>query len=46
MKKIKEALRKVGEKNAVKSITPSSFPFTVYQPKPPAKIQRQINKDK
>jgi len=44
--KIKEALRKIGEKNAYRTIDPRSYPRFAFQPKPPAKIQKLINKDK
>jgi len=43
---IKKVLRKIGEKSAVKSIQPRSFPLALHQPKPPAKIQELINKEK
>jgi len=43
---IKETLRKLGEKSAVKTIEPRCFPRVIFQPKPPAKIQELIDKDK
>ena len=41
---IKELLRKIGEKSAVRSIDMRSLPLVVYQPFPPAKIQVLTNK--
>lgn len=46
MIKIKDILVKHGEKKAYQSIAPRSFPLVVFQPKPPAKIQALINKEK
>jgi len=43
--KIKELLRKYGEKKAVQTIDPRSYPRVTYQPKPPAKIQALISKE-
>lgn len=42
---IKEILRNLGEKTAIKSVDLRSFPLEHYQPKPPIKIQALINKN-
>ena len=45
MRKIKEMLRDFGEKSAVRTVDPRTFPRISYQPKPPAKIQALIKKE-
>ena len=40
--KIKEALRRFGEKSAMKSVDSRSFPWASYQPKLPIKIRDRI----
>ena len=42
--KIKEALRKMGEKSANMPIEPFSYPRMFFEPKPPARIQAAIDK--
>jgi len=44
--KIKDLLRKIGEKSAVRSVEPNCYPRPIHQPKPPAKIQELIIKEK
>jgi len=44
--KIKSILKKFGEKSAERSVDPRTFPWAIYQPKPPAKIQMLISKEK
>jgi len=40
--KLKEVLKKFGEKNAEVAIDPRSVPRWHYEPKPPAKLQEKI----
>ncbi|MCL2857077.1 MAG: hypothetical protein FWE19_05040 [Oscillospiraceae bacterium] len=44
--KIKEVLKKFGEKVAVAQIDPRSPPRWAYEPKPPAKILEKMTKAK
>ena len=44
--KVKDFLRAVGEKSAVRSVDLRSHPRLSYQPKPPAKIQDLISREK
>ena len=43
---IKQMLKEIGEKSAVKSVALGCWPRQIYQPKPPAKIQNLVNKAK
>ena len=44
MTKIKDILKKFGEKSAVQSIEPRSRPHLAFQPMPPAAV-REISKE-
>ena len=44
--KIKERLKRFGEKNAETAIDPRTHPRVLFQPKPPAKIQEKIEQAK
>lgn len=39
-------LKMLGQKSVAMSIDPRCFPKLLHQPKPPAKIQAEINKQK
>jgi len=44
--KIKDVFRKIGEKSAVRTVEPRSFPHIIFQPKPPEKVMVLVNKEK